>query len=63
MTGELQREGLVIHVIAKKLIDMNDRVTAVMEAPPPPKTKVISTEKNTMLDKRRQAMYPSRDFH
>jgi error-prone DNA polymerase len=63
VTGELQREGLVIHVIAKKLIDMTDRLTALMEAPPPPKTKVISTEKNTMLDKRRQAIYPSRDFH
>ena len=63
VTGELQREGLIIHVIAKKLIDMTDRLTALMEAPPPPKTKVISTEKNTMLDKRRQAMYPSRDFH
>jgi len=63
VTGELQREGLVIHVIAKRLIDMSDRLTALMEAPQPSKTKVVPADKSTMLDKRRQSMYPSRDFH
>ena len=63
VTGELQREGLVIHVIAKRLIDMSDRLTALMEAPKPSKTKVVPADKSTMLDKSRQSMYPSRDFH
>jgi error-prone DNA polymerase len=52
VTGELQREGIVIHVIAQRMEDLTDRLRA-LAAPdvvkPPPGH-----------DKR---MYPSRDFH
>jgi len=29
--GRVQREGLVVHIVADKLIDMNDRLAAIGE--------------------------------
>ena len=60
VTGELQREGLVIHLIAHRMRDLSDRLRALAgtagAAQPAPRTRRLDT-----ADLRRS--YPSRDFH
>ncbi len=60
VTGELQREGLVIHLIAHRMRDLSDRLRALAgtagAAQPAPRTRRLDT-----ADLRRA--YPSRDFH
>ena len=63
VTGELQREGIVIHVIAKRLVDMTDRLMALMESPQRFKTEVTAADESAPLGEGGQVMYPSRDFH
>ena len=56
VTGELQREGIVIHVIARKIEDLTHRLRALAmphEAEP-------ATQRPSPEDRR---SYPSRDFH
>ncbi|MEE8334047.1 MAG: OB-fold nucleic acid binding domain-containing protein, partial [Alphaproteobacteria bacterium] len=48
VSGELQREGLVIHVIARRLRDLTDRLMALA---------------GNSADPRLGTAYPSRDFH
>ena len=54
VTGQLQREGIVIHVIARQMEDLTDRLRALAspdtETAPPPSL-------------RDRQDYPSRDFH
>ncbi len=64
VTGELQREGIVIHVIAHKMEDLTDRLRALAapdaEAIEPPYARADAVKRPPGQDKR---MYPSRDFH
>ncbi|MBK19760.1 MAG: error-prone DNA polymerase [Rhodospirillaceae bacterium] len=66
VTGELQREGIVIHLVARRLTDMSDRLWALMEAPQRFKTEVTASDESATLGESGdsgQVMYPSRDFH
>lgn len=56
VTGQLQREGIVIHVIAQKIEDLTDRLRALAA---PHETSATTTRASP--EERRN--YPSRDFH
>ena len=64
VTGELQREGIVIHVIVHKMEDLTDRLRALtapdIESIEPPYARADAVKHPPGQDKR---MYPSRDFH
>ena len=64
VTGELQREGIVIHVIAKRLYDLTHRLIALTgtdsPALEPPGTAGDETKRPIYV---KPGMYPSRDFH
>jgi error-prone DNA polymerase len=64
VTGELQREGIVIHVIAKRLYDLTHRLIALTgtdnPALQPPGTAGDETKHPVSV---KPGMYPSRDFH
>ena len=64
VTGELQREGIVIHVIAHKIDDLTDRLRALaapdVAAIEPPHARADALKHPPGYDKR---IYPSRDFH
>ena len=60
VTGELQREGIVIHLIAHKMEDMTDRLHALIEAIEPPYASPVANRCPPSQDRK---MYPSRDFH
>ncbi len=64
VTGELQREGIVIHVIAKRLYDLTHRLIALTgtdnPALQPPSTAGDETKHPVSV---KPGMYPSRDFH
>ena len=64
ITGELQREGIVIHVIAKKMRDLTHRlVDLANETSPvlePPHSTGGETKRPTHI---KPGLYPSRDFH
>ena len=57
VTGELQREGLVIHVIVRHMRDMTDRLMALAGNEPLPAP--LATTATTQA----RSAYPSRDFH
>lgn len=59
VTGELQREGLVTHIIAKHLVDMTGRLTSLVEAPLYFENKI----KNSCPNEEYHKIYPSHDFH
>jgi error-prone DNA polymerase len=62
VTGRLQREGIVMHVIAERVFDLSAylaRLGAPEETLPLPLTRADAT-KQPRHDKR---LYPSRDFH
>ncbi len=63
VTGELQREGLVIHLVARRLTDMTDRLMALMETPQRFKTERTASTRHSEGSGSGQVMYPSRDFH
>jgi error-prone DNA polymerase len=64
VTGELQREGIVIHVIARKMRDLTHRLVALADdagaALEPPHTSGDETKRPVYV---KPGMYPSRDFH
>ena len=64
VTGELQREGIVIHLIAHKMEDMTDRlhalITVDIEAMEPSYASPVANRCPPGQDRK---MYPSRDFH
>jgi error-prone DNA polymerase len=64
VTGELQREGIVIHVIAKRLYDLTHRLSALIgtdsPALEPPNTTGYKTKRPGYI---KPGMYPSHDFH
>ena len=64
VTGELRREGIVIHVIAKRLYDLTHRLSALTgtdsPALEPPNTAGDKTKRPGYIN---PGMYPSRDFH
>ena len=59
VTGELQREGLVTHIIAKHLVNMTERLTSLVEVPLNFENKIKNSRPNEEYNK----IYPSRDFH
>ena len=64
VTGELQREGIVIHVIARRMRDLTHRLVQLAnDAGPtlePPHTSGDETKRPIHV---KPGMYPSRDFH
>ncbi len=56
VTGQLQREGIVIHVIAQHIEDLTDRLRALAA----PHETAAATARPRPEDRR---SYPSRDFH
>jgi error-prone DNA polymerase len=52
VTGRLQREGIVIHVIAERLADLSHYLRDLMNSPEG--VRVAPPERQ---------LYPSRDFH
>ena len=63
VTGELQREGIVIHVISDRIEDLTDRLRALAGSGvdlEPALARADEIKRPTYEDKR---MYPSRDFH
>ena len=63
VTGELQREGLVAHLIAKKLVDMTGRLISLMETPQHSKAEVAAGNESYTSSEEYKAIYTSRDFH
>ncbi len=63
VTGQVQRDesGFVIHVIAEKLIDLSDRLTA-LEQPLIPRD-MPEPDTRDRIRERRLTFPPSRDFH
>ena len=62
-SGELQREGIVIHVVARRMEDLTGRLRALAagdEALRPPLARADEIARPSGEDRRR---YPSRDFH
>ena len=55
--GALQREGIVIHIIAQRLFDITDRLMALAD----PTTETKKSENTT--SKISEKMYSSRNFH
>lgn len=64
VTGELQREGIVIHVIAKTMRDLSHRLMEIAnETSPllePPHSAGDKAQRPTYI---KPGLYPSRDFH
>jgi len=64
VTGELQREGIVIHVIAREMRDLTGRLVALAEDAgavlEPPSTSGDETKRPVYV---KAGVYPSRDFH
>jgi error-prone DNA polymerase len=60
VTGELQREGLVIHLIAHRMRDLSDRLRALAGAAgmAQPATRIRRLDRAGL-----HRAYPSRDFH
>ena len=66
VTGKLQREGIVIHVIADRIVDLTDhlRDMAQMTEDPDLVASTVSPAGGTRLAlPRRDPSFPSRDFH
>ena len=63
MTGELQREGMVTHLITKKLVDMTGRLISLMETPQHSKAEVAAGKESYTSSEEYKAIYTSRDFH
>jgi len=59
--GPLQREGLVIHVIARRLIDLSPRLATLAAPAPAAIGNNTPNARGTAPPARR--LYPSRDFH
>ncbi len=59
--GPLQREGLVIHVIARRLIDLSPRLATLSAPAPAAPGDETPNARRTAPPARR--LYPSRDFH
>ena len=65
VTGGLQREGMAIHVIARRLEDHAGRLRALAAGEPPvrpPLARADETCRGAASARARRA-YPSRDFH
>ncbi len=63
VTGELQREGIVIHVIARRLEDHTERLRALATGQAPISPPHARAEKIPGAAARAARHYPSRDFH
>ncbi|MDA1324346.1 MAG: error-prone DNA polymerase, partial [Proteobacteria bacterium] len=64
VTGELQREGIVTHVIARRLQDLTHRLIALSEASNPMSARAYTEETARKLPGSvKPGMFPSRDFH
>jgi error-prone DNA polymerase len=64
ITGELQREGIVIHVIAKKMHDLTHRLVELAnETSPALEPPYTSGDERKRPIYAKSGMYPSRDFH
>ncbi len=67
VTGKLQREGIVIHVVADRLDDLTDRLRALAGPAAPsretPAPALARADEPGQAAERMRAVYPSRDFH
>jgi error-prone DNA polymerase len=64
VTGELQREGIVIHIVAKRLQDLTHRLVALSQAGSPLPASPHNGESRTQQPiLNGPGMFPSRDFH
>ncbi len=67
VTGRLQREGIVIHVVADRLDDLTDRLRALAGPAPPsratPAPALARADEPGQAAEKIRTIYPSRDFH
>ncbi|MDO5659319.1 MAG: error-prone DNA polymerase [Paracoccus sp. (in: a-proteobacteria)] len=67
VTGKVQREGAVIHLIAERIEDISDRLIALGrgDTPAPPRRSTAHSYRQSARHPREQAkqLFPSRDFH
>ncbi len=65
--GRLQREGIVIHVVADRLDDLTDRLRELAGPAPPsratPAPALARADEPGQAAEKMRAIYPSRDFH
>src|SRR5262245_48653438 len=66
VTGKLQREGIVIHVIADRIVDLTDHLrdmAQMVEDPDLAAPTVLPLGGTRLALPRRDPSFPSRDFH
>ncbi len=62
-SGELQREGIVIHVVARRLEDLTGRLRALAAGDDPLKPPLARADEIARPSGEDRRRYPSRDFH
>ena len=63
VSGELQREGIVIHVVARRLEDLTHRLRALAAGAGPLKPPLARADEIARPSGADRRQYPSRDFH
>ena len=63
VSGELQREGIVIHVVARRLEDLTGRLRALAAGDDPLKPPLARADEIARPSGEDRRRYPSRDFH
>ena len=63
VSGELQREGIVIHVVARRLEDLTHRLRALAAGAGPLKPPLARADEIARPSGEDRRQYPSRDFH
>ncbi len=63
VSGELQREGIVIHVVARRLEDLTPRLRALAAGDDPLKPPLARADEIARPSGEDRRRYPSRDFH
>ena len=61
--GELQREGIVIHVVARRMEDLTPRLRALAAGQDPLKPPLARADEIARPSGEDRRQYPSRDFH
>ena len=63
VSGELQREGIVIHVVARRMEDLTPRLRALAAGQDPLKPPLARADEIARPSGEDRRQYPSRDFH
>ena len=63
VSGELQREGIVIHVVARRMADLTHRLRALAAGHDPLKPPLARADEIARPSGEDRRQYPSRDFH